>query len=79
MSRYWLVQLDNEYIISDDGGYTLLKTKAGRLRNRDIDEMKEVMLKAGLNMNCVTFVPTTYKPVGSEFITPMIWWWIFPE
>lgn len=75
MSRkYWLVEIDWEYIVGDDGDSTTLKTKAGRLRDGDRAEMCEFLDEAGITS--VTFVPTTYKPPGTEFITPQIWWWI---
>ena len=75
MSRkYWLVQIDWEYIVGDDGDATTLKTKAGRLRDGDRLEMCDFLKEAGITS--VTFVPTTYKPPGTEFITPLIWWWI---
>ena len=76
LNKYWLVQIDNEYIVNDDHESTLLKTRAGRLRNKDVNEMKEVMREPGISMLHVTFVATTYKPKGTEFIIPRIWWWI---
>lgn len=72
--RYWLVRVDWEYLVGDGGEYTTLKTKAGRLRDKDLTEMKEWLKEVGITS--VTFVPTTYKPQGTEFIVPEIWFWI---
>jgi hypothetical protein len=68
------VQVDFEYIVGDGGEYTHLKTKAGRLRDKDFDEMQRVLDEAGITS--VEFVSTTYKPGDTEFLNPMIWDWI---
>jgi hypothetical protein len=69
-----MVQIDWEYIVNDDGDSTTLKTKAGRLRDKDRTEMCEFLEEA--RITSVDFIPTTYKPAGTEFITPQIWYWI---
>ena len=74
ISRYWLVQIDWEYILEDGGDMTTLKTKAGRLRDKDLPEMRRVLEEAGITS--VDFIPTTYKPGDTEFLNPMIWDWI---
>jgi hypothetical protein len=74
MAKYWLVQVDFEYLVGVTNQYTTLKTKAGRLRNKDRADMEEYLERAGITS--VDFVPTTYKPTGTEFIDPMIWWWV---
>jgi len=73
MTRYWLIQIDFEYIVNNGGGCTTLKTKAGRLRDEYRQEMEKYLSDAGITS--ITFVPTTYKPAKSEFIDPLIWWW----
>jgi len=75
-TRYWLIQVDYEYILGNGGDYTALKTKAGRLRDSDKAAMIDTMFKYGFNMELVTFVPTTYKPGDVEFIEPNMWGWM---
>jgi len=74
--RYWLVEVDNEFILDNGGDYTTLKTRAGRLRDADKSHMTSMMISHGFNMDVVTFVPTTYKPGDVEFIEPNMWDWM---
>ena len=73
-NKYWLVQIDFEYLVDSAGDTTTMKTKAGRLRDIEIPEMRKRFNDAGVTS--ITFVPTTYKPAGTTFIDPTIWWWI---
>lgn len=76
-SRYWLVQIDWEYIVDDDGNMTTKKTKAGRLRYNDLQKMRDELNAHGITS--VDFVPTTYKPGDTEFINPTLWSWMHKQ
>lgn len=73
-AKYWLVKVGQEYMVDSGCDYTPLKTKAGRLRDSDREALRLCLEKA--NVRDVKFMPTTYKPTGTEFIEPRIWWWI---
>lgn len=70
MPRYYLVQVDWEYMADNQAAYTLLKTKAARLRPPDLCKMKRILGEEGV---WATFVPTSYKPVGAHFLDPYEW------
>jgi hypothetical protein len=54
--------------------YTALKTKAGRLRHKDKKRMEELLKEWGYTS--IDFVPTTYKPTGTEFVEPTVFDWM---
>jgi len=76
-NRYWIILFPSGYLVDGRGEYTCLKTKAGRLRNKDLGHMKENF--EVMDITDVKFIPTTYKPKGAEFIEPTIWWFVWGD
>lgn len=68
--KYYLVQVDWEYMADNEGDYTLLKTKAARLRPEDHEAMEYVLKQEGVRAD---LVPTSYKLGENEFLDPRKW------